>query len=101
MDKQDTTITGGLGLPAVSFDQTLLMVQDAWDANTTVSDALLQIGTEMQEDELATEVPLSAYEKRLVLAGYLAGRHHAKTELREKMLQEVMEAFLKSSRSQD
>ena len=82
MDKQDTTITGGLGLPRSAFEQTLDMVLGAWEANESLSDVLLQIGRDLQDDELGTDVPLSDYEKKLLLAGWMTGRHQAIASMR-------------------
>ena len=80
--KQDTTITSALGLARSAFEQTLDMVLGAWESNESLGDVLLQIGRDLQDDELGTDVPLSDYEKKLLLAGWMTGRHQARVSLR-------------------
>jgi len=74
--EKDVTITEGLGLPNEIFVQTRDIVQEHWGNSSTVSEALEDIARGIQEEDLGTDVPLSTYEKRLILAGYITGRHH-------------------------
>ena len=80
--KQDGSLTSALGLPRSAFEQTLDMVLGAWESNESLGDVLLQIGRDLQDDELGTDVPLSDYEKKLLLAGWMTGRHQAIASMR-------------------
>jgi hypothetical protein len=81
--KQDHSLTSALGLPRSAFEQTLDMVRGAWESNESLSYVLLQIGRDLQDDELGTDVPLSNYEKKLLLAGWMTGRHQTKVSMRQ------------------
>jgi hypothetical protein len=99
--KQDTTITSALGLPRSAFEQTLDMVLDAWEANESLSDVLLQIGRDLQDDELGTSVPLSDYEKKLLLAGWMTGRHQAMASMRPQPMSSPIGGMIRNLGDED
>ena len=80
MENKVTTISGGMGLTDGCFDHLLALVHENWKTKETVSDALNLISEEVRREELDVNCPMSAYEKKLILAGYLAGRAHGRQD---------------------
>ncbi len=83
-----------MGLPDGSLDHLLALVHDRWKTQQTVSDALNLISEEVRKEELDVNCPMSAYEKKLILAGYLAGRVHGQQDVKEIALAQVLGPLL-------
>lgn len=75
METRDkSTITGGLGLEAKFFEEGQKMVQQAYMRTDTVSDMLEELAKEVRDESLGEmEAPITSYEKKLMLVGFLAG----------------------------
>lgn len=94
MENKATTISSGMGLTDGCFDHLLALVHDNWETQNTVSDALNVISEEVRKEELDVNCPMSAYEKKLILAGYLAGRVHGKQDVKELVLAQALGPLL-------
>lgn len=94
MENKVTTISGGMGLTDGCFDHLLALVHENWKTQETVSDALNLISEEVRREELDVNCPMSAYEKKLVLAGYLAGRTHGRQDTKEIVLAHALGPLL-------
>ena len=94
MENKVTTISAGMGLPDGSLDHLLALVSDHWKTQQTVSDALNLISEEVRKEELDVNCPMSAYEKKLILAGYLAGRVHGQQDVKELALAQALGPLL-------
>ena len=94
MENKATTISGGMGLTDGCFDHLVALVHDNWETQNTVSDALNVISEEVRKEELDVNCPMSAYEKKLILAGYLAGRVHGKQDVKELVLAQALGPLL-------
>lgn len=94
MENKATTISSGMGLTDGCFDHLLALVHDNWETQNTVSDALNVISEEVRKEELDVNCPMSAYEKKLILAGYLAGRVHGKQDVKDLVLAQALGPLL-------
>lgn len=94
MENKATTISGGMGLTDGCFDHLLALVHDNWKSQETVSDALNLISEEVRREELDVNCPMSDYEKKLILAGYLAGRVHGKQDVKDIVLAHALGPLL-------
>jgi len=94
MENRTTTISAGMGLNEGCFDPLLATVTEIWNAQETVSDALNLISEEVRREELDVNCPISAYEKKLVLAGYLAGRVQGKQDMKDLALAQALGPIL-------
>lgn len=94
MENKATTISSGMGLTDGCFDHLLALVHDNWETQNTVSDALNVISEEVRKEELDVNCPMSAYEKKLILAGYLAGRVHGKQDVKDIVLAQALGPLL-------
>ena len=87
MDNKET-ITQGLGIEDSWFDSKVDSIVKIWKEEEKVSAALEAVAQEIKDDEFGTGIELSAYEKKLILAGYVAGQaaimaeNHAKEKLK-------------------
>lgn len=54
-------------------------IQETWDRNETVSDTALEMANLVRKEELNTIVPLSDYEKKILLVGLFIGQRHGKS----------------------
>lgn len=94
MENKVTTISAGMGLPDGSLDHLLALVHENWKTQETVSDALNLISEEVRREELDVNCPMSAYEKKLILAGYLAGRAHGRQDTKGIVLAQALGPLL-------
>lgn len=94
MENKATTISVGMGLTDGCFDHLLVMVRETWKSQETVSDALNLISEDVRREELDVDCPMSAYEKKLILAGYLAGRVHGKQDVKDIVLAQALGPLL-------
>jgi len=53
-------------------------IQETWGRNETVSDVALEVANFVRKEELNTIVPLSEYEKKILLVGLFVGQKHGK-----------------------
>lgn len=72
--KDKSTITGGLGIEEKFFEQGQEMVMKAFTRTDTISDMLEELAKDVRDESLGKmEAPITSYEKKLALAGFLAG----------------------------
>ena len=95
------TITDGLGLEEECFDAMLKVARETYDEQETISDALLIMAFYTQREELNSSVKLSAYEKKLILAGYLIGRIQSEMDDKIKMAELVVKMLGQFSKEND
>lgn len=95
------TITEGLGLEEECFDAMLKVARETYDEQDTISDALLIMAFYTQREELNSSVKLSAYEKKLVLAGYLIGRIQNEVDKKIMMAELVVKMLGKFTEEND
>jgi hypothetical protein len=81
------TITQGLGIPDSWFDGKVDDITRIWKENEKVSEALEEMAQEIKNEEFETRIPVTEYEKKLILAGYVCGQaaSHADQEMERKM----------------
>lgn len=88
MSQNKSTITGGLGLEEEFFRESNLSLMENWKSQETVSDVLLEAAMDVRNGSLGEMegVPLTSYEKKLVLVGYIAGLQKSQMDaMHEKM----------------
>lgn len=95
------TITDGLGLEEECFDAMLKVARETYDEQETISDALLIMAFYTQREELNSSIKLSAYEKKLVLAGYLIGRIQNEVDKKIMMAEVVLKMLGKFTEEND
>lgn len=80
------TITQGLGIPDSWFDGKVEDITRIWKNNEKVSEALEEMAQEIKNEEFETQIPVTEYEKKLILAGYVCGQAavHAEQEAEKK-----------------
>lgn len=72
--KDKSTITGGLGLEEKFFEQGHKMVVEVFQRTETVSDTLEELAKEIRDETLGeVDTPITTYEKKLMLVGFLSG----------------------------
>jgi hypothetical protein len=71
-----STISGGLGLSELCFEEISDDCKKIYKGEDCVSDALVNSGNKIRVEELDVPGHLSRYEKKLLLAGYFIGRIH-------------------------
>lgn len=72
--ENQSTITQGLGIEDAWFDKKVDEVIQIWKKNTLVSEALEEICQEVKNEEFETQIPVTEYEKKLILIGYMVGQ---------------------------
>lgn len=85
------TITEGMGLPNECFDALLKDMREIYDAHSTISDVLDNATSHVRNDEFGFTDNLSAYEKKLMLAGYLVGMVHSENQHKGKLAEMVLQ----------
>ncbi len=80
------TITQGLRIPDSWFDGKVENITRIWKKNEKVSEALEEMAQEIKNEEFETQIPVTEYEKKLILAGYVCGQAavHAEQEVEKK-----------------
>lgn len=80
------TVNEALNIPMSTWDDDQENVTKALFTNDTISDALLQIGNNVKNDEFnMNDVSLSIYERRLLAVGYILGCDVAAHMIKEKL----------------
>ena len=72
--ENQATITQGLGIEDAWFDRKVDEVIKIWKKNTLVSEALEEISQGIKDEEFETQIPVTEYEKKLILIGYMVGQ---------------------------
>ena len=96
--KNKQTITEALGLPDSWIEESREKLIEIWNANERISDALERIGESIKVEEFDCEIPLSIYEKKLILSGWILGRETANGEISSKM--KFLELLMKGMEAQ-
>ena len=85
MSEKTQTITGGLGLNEDFFKEAEGIVKQNLERYDTISDALAATAAEVRDGELGeVDMKITAYERKLVLAGFVMGCFRANAEARHK-----------------
>jgi hypothetical protein len=86
MEKDKTTISGGLGIGERFFEKAQEMVLNKLKAFDTISDALESAAEGIRDEELGeSNLKVSDYEKKLILSGYIMGSIRATAEAKHKL----------------
>jgi hypothetical protein len=86
MSEKTQTVTGGLGLNEDFFKEAEGIVKENLEKYDTISDALAATAAEVRDGELGeVDMKITAYEKKLVLAGFVMGCVRASAEARHKL----------------
>lgn len=93
IEDDSETISQGLGIPNSWFEDKAGRVVEIWKEHDKVSEALEHLAQEIKDEEFETDVPVTEYEKKLMLAGYVIG--HASSVIQN---QESMERILRGMR---
>ena len=84
-DNSDETISQGLGIPNSWFEDKAGRVVEIWKDHDKVSEALEQLAQEIKDEEFETQIPVTDYEKKLILAGYVIGHASSVIQTQESM----------------
>ena len=86
MSEKTQTVTEGLGLKGDFFKEAEEIVKDNLEKYDTISDALAATAAEVRDGELGdVDMKITAYEKKLILAGFVMGCMRANAEAAHKM----------------
>ena len=84
--KKDSTITEGLGLESGFFKEAELIVKNNLHKYDTISEALAVTAGEVRNNELGeVSVNITAYERKLILAGFVMGCIRTAADATEKL----------------
>jgi hypothetical protein len=87
MSEKTQTVTGGLGLNDNFFKEAEEIVKENLEKYDTISDALAATAAEVRDGELGeVDMKITAYEKKLVLAGFVMGCIRASAEAKHKLM---------------
>lgn len=87
MSEKNQTVTGGLGLKDDFFKEAEGIVKENLEKYDTISDALAATAAEVRDGELGeVNMKITAYEKKLVLAGFVMGCVRATAEAQQKLM---------------
>jgi hypothetical protein len=87
MSEKTQTVTGGLGLKDDFFKEAEEIVKENLKKYDTISDALAATAAEVRDGELGeVDMKITAYEKKLVLAGFVMGCMRASAEAKQKLM---------------
>ena len=87
MSEKTQTITGGLGLNENFFKEAEDIVKENLEKYDTISDALAATAAEVRDGELGeVDMKITAYERKLVLAGFVMGCVRAAAEAKHKFM---------------
>lgn len=79
------TISQGMGIDNSWFEEKADRVVQIWKEHDKVSEALEHLAQEIKDEEFETQISITDYEKKLILAGYVIGQAasiiHAEEEL--------------------
>jgi hypothetical protein len=86
MSEKTQTITGGLGLNEDFFKEAEGIVKENLERYDTISEALAATAAEVRDGELGeVDMKITAYERKLVLAGFVMGCVRANAEAQHKL----------------
>ena len=85
MEDERETISQGLGIPNSWFEDKAGRVIEIWKDHDKVSGALEQLAQEIKDEEFETQIPITDYEKKLILAGYVIGHASSVIQSQEEM----------------
>lgn len=89
-EDDNETISQGLGIPNSWFEDKAGRVVEIWKEHDKVSEALEHLAQEIKDEEFETQIQVTDYEKKLILAGYVIG--HASSVIQN---QESMERLIR------
>lgn len=84
-DESNETISQGLGIPNSWFEDKAGRVVEIWKEHDKVSEALEHLAQEIKDEEFETDVLVTDYEKKLILAGYVIGHASSVIQAQESM----------------
>jgi hypothetical protein len=87
MSGKTETVTEGLGLKNDFFEEAEGIVKQNLEKYDTISDALAATAAEVRDGELGeVDIKITAYEKKLILAGFVMGCMRASSEAKQKLM---------------
>lgn len=84
-DEDGETISQGLGIPNSWFEDKAGRIIQIWKEHEKVSKALESLAQEIKDEEFETDIPVTDYEKKLILAGYVIGHASSVIQNQEEM----------------
>ena len=86
MSGKNETVTEGLSLKNDFFEEAEGIVKQNLGKYDTISDALAATAAEVRDGELGeVDIKITAYEKKLILAGFVMGCIRSQAEVQQKM----------------
>jgi hypothetical protein len=73
------SISESMEIPNLWAVSAIEEIHESWKRNETVSDIALEVANSIRREELNTSVPLSDYEKKILLVGLFIGQKHGKS----------------------
>jgi hypothetical protein len=93
-EKKPMTITEGMEIESDFFEKSQNRVKELWGKHSLLSDLLLALAQETRDEALGKiEAPITSYEKKLILAGFMVGI----VKERQNKLEESLPDFLKEA----
>lgn len=84
-----STVSEALNIPNSTWDKDQKSVDNALEKHNTISDALLEVGNSVKNDEFDLDgYELSLFERRLLSTGYILGCDIAMYQIKEKIRQD-------------
>ena len=80
------TISQGMGIDNSWFEEKADRVVQIWKEHDKVSEALEQLAQEIKDEEFETQISITDYEKKLILAGYVIGQASSIMSAQSEML---------------
>lgn len=101
--EEKKTITGGMGIESEFFTNQQERVKALWEKNNLISDVLLDFAKEIRTEVLGeVEAPITSYEKKLILAGFMVGIvKERQNKLEDSLPDFLKEAFRKRSEGEE
>ena len=84
-DEGGETISQGLGIPNSWFEDKAGRIIQIWKEHEKVSKALESLAQEIKDEEFETDISVTDYEKKLILAGYVIGHASSVIQSQEEM----------------
>jgi hypothetical protein len=79
------TISECLGITDKDWDETEALAESMMKKEDLISDALLKSATDIKSEEFGEEFEITHFEKRLLVAAYIIGINHGRSQIINKL----------------
>ena len=79
------TISECLGITEQDWDVTEALAESMMKKEDLISEALLKSATDIKSEEFGEEFEISRFEKRLLVAAYIIGINHGRSQILHKL----------------